>query len=141
MPDSDPGLMTVFTNALERTDPADRAAYLDAACAGNTPLRQRVEALLAAHEGAGRFLEGGATGTVEPAGITRGFPDGSTNASASASRTLRISRSGSMPSLSCSRPLGLRVAGRVAVNTRRSIDCAGAVLPQALWALNIDRPP
>jgi hypothetical protein len=59
--------MTVFADALERTDPADRAAYLDGACMDNAPLRRRVEALLAAHDGAGRFLEGGTTGTVEAA--------------------------------------------------------------------------
>jgi WD40 repeat protein len=59
--------MTVFADALERTDPADRAAYLDRACEGNAPLRRRVEALLAAHNGAGQFLEPGAAGMVEPA--------------------------------------------------------------------------
>ena len=32
MPDADPGLMTLFAEALERTDPAARAAYLDRAC-------------------------------------------------------------------------------------------------------------
>ena len=57
MPDADPNLMTVFSEALERTDPAERAAYLDGACEGNAELRRRVEALLAAHDGAGRFLE------------------------------------------------------------------------------------
>jgi serine/threonine protein kinase len=57
MPDNAPNLMTVFAEALERTDPAARAAYLDAACGDDLALRQRVEALLAAHEGAGRFLE------------------------------------------------------------------------------------
>ncbi len=57
MPDNDPKLMTVFAEALERTDPAARAAYLDAACGDDAALRRRVEALLAAHEGAGRFLE------------------------------------------------------------------------------------
>ena len=30
MPDANPDLMTVFAEALERTDPAARAAYLDA---------------------------------------------------------------------------------------------------------------
>ena len=30
MPDADPNLMTIFAEALERTDPAARAAYLDA---------------------------------------------------------------------------------------------------------------
>ena len=34
MPDNDPNLMTIFAEALERTDPAARAAYLDGACAG-----------------------------------------------------------------------------------------------------------
>ena len=34
MPDNDPNLMTIFAEALDRTDPAARAAYLDDACAG-----------------------------------------------------------------------------------------------------------
>jgi eukaryotic-like serine/threonine-protein kinase len=58
MPDATANLMTVFAEALERTDPAARAAYLDSACRGDAALRGRVEALLAAHDGAGRFLEG-----------------------------------------------------------------------------------
>jgi len=66
MPENDPKLMTVFTEALERTDPAARAAYLDGACGDDATLRQRVEALLAAHDGAGRFLEGDAIGMSEP---------------------------------------------------------------------------
>ena len=57
MPDSDPSLMTIFSEALERTEPAARTAYLDAVCGDDAPLRQRVLALLAAHGGAGRFLE------------------------------------------------------------------------------------
>jgi WD40 repeat protein/serine/threonine protein kinase len=57
MPDANRNLMTVFAEALERTDPAARAAYLDMACRDDAALRERVEALLAAHEGAGRFLE------------------------------------------------------------------------------------
>jgi serine/threonine protein kinase/tetratricopeptide (TPR) repeat protein len=66
MPDANPGLMTLFAEALERTDRDDRAAYLDRACAGDAALRRRLEALLAAHDGAGRFLEPDATGVVEP---------------------------------------------------------------------------
>ena len=58
--------MTIFAEALERTDPAARAAYLDGACGDDAALRRRVEALLAAHDGAGRFLEGDSTGTSEP---------------------------------------------------------------------------
>ncbi len=68
MPGNDPNLMTIFAEALDRTDPAARAAYLDDACAGNAALRQRVEALLAAHDGAGRFLEPDFSGTSEPDG-------------------------------------------------------------------------
>ena len=66
MPDANPDLMTVFAEALERTDPAERAAYLDGACGDDAALRRRVEALLAAHDGAGRFLEGDPAGTSEP---------------------------------------------------------------------------
>jgi hypothetical protein len=48
---------TVFINALEREDPADRAAYLDAACAGRPGLRKRVEELLCFHQEADDFLD------------------------------------------------------------------------------------
>src|SRR5262249_16672406 len=48
---------TVFLAALERSDPAERTAYLDEVCAGDPALRQRVEALLRSHEEAGSFLE------------------------------------------------------------------------------------
>ncbi len=40
---------TIIAEALEKTDPAHRAAYLDAACAGQPELRARVEALLRSH--------------------------------------------------------------------------------------------
>src|SRR6185436_13000887 len=45
----------IFTEALDRDTPDDRAAYLDEACAGDPVLRARVEALLRSHEGAGEF--------------------------------------------------------------------------------------
>jgi len=45
----------IFLAASERT-PAERAAYLDEACAGDAALRQRVEALLHAHDEPGAFL-------------------------------------------------------------------------------------
>jgi WD40 repeat protein/serine/threonine protein kinase len=57
MPDADPRLATVFAEALERTDPAARAEYLDGACGDDTALRRRVEALLAAHQVARRCVE------------------------------------------------------------------------------------
>jgi serine/threonine protein kinase len=46
---------SLFHAAVERV-PADRAAYLDEACAGDAGLRQRVEALLRAHDEPGEFL-------------------------------------------------------------------------------------
>ena len=57
LPDASPELMTIFSEALERTDPAERAAYLDRACAENADLRRRLEALLAAHDGSDRTLQ------------------------------------------------------------------------------------
>ena len=48
---------SIFVTALEKTTPAERAAYLEAACAGNLELRLRVEALLRAHEQSGDLLD------------------------------------------------------------------------------------
>ena len=47
----------VFTNALKLASPAERAAYLDAACANDPPLRAAVEALLRAQAAHPDFLE------------------------------------------------------------------------------------
>ena len=41
---------TIFLAAVEKDSPDDRTAYLDQACAGNPTLRQRVDALLVAHD-------------------------------------------------------------------------------------------
>jgi uncharacterized protein (TIGR03067 family) len=57
----------VFAVALEKADPADRAAYLASACA-DPEQRKRVERLLSALAGAGSFLEHPA-GATEPADI------------------------------------------------------------------------
>ena len=38
---------SIFIEALEREDPAERAAFLDQACAGDAALRERIERLLA----------------------------------------------------------------------------------------------
>jgi len=43
----------IVAAALDRDDPAERAKYLDQACCGDAPLRQRIEALLRAHEETG----------------------------------------------------------------------------------------
>jgi hypothetical protein len=42
--------------ALERPTAAERAAFLDLACAGDTELRRQVERLLKAHANVGDFL-------------------------------------------------------------------------------------
>ncbi|MCI0463369.1 MAG: SUMF1/EgtB/PvdO family nonheme iron enzyme [Gemmataceae bacterium] len=48
---------TIFENALQKRDPGERAAFLEQACGGDAELRQRVEALLQAHDQAGDYLE------------------------------------------------------------------------------------
>jgi hypothetical protein len=48
---------TIFVAALEKDAPAERAAYLEAACGGDDGLRRRVEALLRAHEQSGDLLD------------------------------------------------------------------------------------
>ncbi len=63
---------TVFLAALEHKSPAERAAFLDTACAGDVALRQRVEALLSSHADPDSFLDipavvRQAEGTDEPA--------------------------------------------------------------------------
>jgi eukaryotic-like serine/threonine-protein kinase len=47
----------IFFAALEKATPAERAAYLEEACAGDDGLRSRVEKLLAAQPQVGQFLE------------------------------------------------------------------------------------
>jgi serine/threonine protein kinase len=47
---------TIFATALEKS-PDERRRFLEEACAGNAELRASVEALLAASDGAGQFLE------------------------------------------------------------------------------------
>src|SRR5258707_4618083 len=72
---------TIFQAALEREDATERAAYLDAACAGNPGLRERVEALLRSHADPDSFLDvpalaRQATGADEPSSPTRPPADG-----------------------------------------------------------------
>src|SRR5947207_5659056 len=68
---------TIFVEALEKANPADRLAFLDQACGGDTALRQRVERLLERHQQAGSFLEApaygvGSTADVPPTSETPG---------------------------------------------------------------------
>ena len=52
----EPSLRTIFGEALEREDLAERSRFLDEACAADPQLRARVEKLLRAHSVAGKFL-------------------------------------------------------------------------------------
>jgi serine/threonine protein kinase/regulator of sirC expression with transglutaminase-like and TPR domain len=54
----------IFIEALEMEDPAERAAFLCRACAGDTALRARIERLLQRHETAGQFLESPAAAPI-----------------------------------------------------------------------------
>jgi len=47
---------TLFHEAMAKTNPQERAAFLEAACAGQPELRSAIEALLAASERPGSFL-------------------------------------------------------------------------------------
>src|SRR5262245_341761 len=47
---------SIFLEALDKTDPAERAAFLDQACGAEAELRRRVEALLKALDEAGSFM-------------------------------------------------------------------------------------
>jgi tetratricopeptide (TPR) repeat protein len=71
MNDVEAHLMTVFSAALDCGSAADRAAYLDRACAGDPALRERVEALLRAHSRGGDFL-GPAAGPAKTTGFELG---------------------------------------------------------------------
>ncbi|MCI0642313.1 MAG: protein kinase [Gemmataceae bacterium] len=53
---------SIFIEALEKADPAERAAFLDQACAGDPVLRQRLDRLLARHQHGGSFLDSPASG-------------------------------------------------------------------------------
>src|SRR5258708_22542170 len=52
-----PSIETILAEAVELESSADREAYLDKACAGESALRQRVERMVADHFRAGSFLE------------------------------------------------------------------------------------
>jgi serine/threonine protein kinase/tetratricopeptide (TPR) repeat protein len=56
------GIDEIYSAALERDEPAARAAYLDEACGSDIDLRRRVERLLGARMERGRFLETPAVG-------------------------------------------------------------------------------
>ena len=67
MPTPANSVKAVFDQAVEIDTPADRAAFLDRACAGDPGLRDRVEGLLRAYADAGSFLDRPAAGPPETA--------------------------------------------------------------------------
>ncbi|HKB03330.1 MAG TPA: serine/threonine-protein kinase [Gemmataceae bacterium] len=56
----------IFLAALDRASPADRAGYLDEACAGDVTLRQSVEALLRSHDQPDALLDQPAVQHIPP---------------------------------------------------------------------------
>ncbi len=68
-------IKTIFSEALEKKDARERAAYLDKVCGNDVDLRAKVEELLMAHEEAGDFLKVPALGqdvTFESSPVTEG---------------------------------------------------------------------
>jgi serine/threonine protein kinase/Tol biopolymer transport system component len=60
---------SIFLSAVEDRAPEEWGAYLDEACQGDTELRRRVEALLAAHQGQDRLLDDPGAALIGPVGI------------------------------------------------------------------------
>ena len=58
---------SIFLSALEFETPEDRQGYLEQACAGNPPLREAVDDLLAAHDRPDNVLDS----IPEPVGVLR----------------------------------------------------------------------
>ena len=56
---------SLFNQALRINDPDERQAWLDRTCADSPRLRQKVEALLQAHDGAGSYLQNPLIATVD----------------------------------------------------------------------------
>src|SRR5687768_11232123 len=65
----------VFTAALEKATPQERAAYLADACGHDSHLRRRVEALLASHVPADSFLCPPAAGVANAGALNADIPE------------------------------------------------------------------
>src|ERR1700676_3912227 len=92
---------TIFLTDLEQATPALRAAFLDAACAGDAALRQRVESLLRSHADPDSFLDKPAIAR-QAAGIgdpirTTDLPAGVEKGAASDSRSANLGPSADEP--------------------------------------------
>jgi hypothetical protein len=48
---------TIFEAAIQKPNPAERAAYLEGACGGDPERRRRIEALVRAHQQSGGLLD------------------------------------------------------------------------------------
>src|SRR5262245_46752954 len=73
MTDVEHQLMAIFAIALDHAAGADRKAYLDAACGSDAQLRERIDALMLAHDQARVFLEPPSRDSdAEVSGVTRG---------------------------------------------------------------------
>ncbi len=57
---------SIFLAVLDIEEPAEQAAYLDRACAGDSALRARVEQLLQTHREPGPFMDLPAAALVNP---------------------------------------------------------------------------
>ena len=64
----------IFVEALDRSSPEERSAFVMSACGADAELRARVEELLLAHDGAGAFLRGDPNGAGD-----RGAPGRAVN--------------------------------------------------------------
>jgi len=61
---------SIFLSAVEDRPPEQWSGYLDEACRGNAELRQRVEVLLAAHQGTDRLFDDPAAALMASADLT-----------------------------------------------------------------------
>ena len=75
MPDRRLDEEEIFHVARKITDPETQAKYLDQICAGDQPLRERVEALLKVHEQEQAFLKPEAESAADR-GVSRRSPRG-----------------------------------------------------------------
>ena len=102
---------TMFAQALER-DPAERAAFLDEACAGDLALRQEVESMLAAHA-TGRAL------LIEQRFLTEEAPEALMGTQAGAYRLVRELGRGGMGTVYLAERADEQYQGQVAVTVIR----------------------
>src|SRR5690242_3343837 len=69
MPETTNHSESIFAAAVALSSPAERAAYLDKACANDPTLRAHVESLLRAHERVGHLLDRPAANGLDGTGV------------------------------------------------------------------------